>query len=61
MSRQESEESDNEEVSTEPSLYLKTRLLILNLTYSLLKRYDINETRFLKHPIASLNAFLESK
>lgn len=59
--------SDNESNSEENQAKLnqtlpqKTRLLFLNLVYVLLKRYDINETRFLKHPISSLNAFIESK
>ena len=32
----------------------------MNIVNSLLKRYDMNETRFLKHPISTLNSYIES-
>jgi hypothetical protein len=42
-------------------LQIQARLLLLNLAYKLLKRYDVNESRFLKQPISSLNSYLSSK
>ena len=39
----------------------KSRLLVLNLIYQLLMLYDNSESRFLKHPISSLNAYIGSK
>ena len=34
---------------------------MLNIVNQLLKKYDISETRFLKHPIAALNAYIGSE
>lgn len=38
----------------------RVRLVILNIVHELLKKYDIEEARFLKHPINVFNAYIGS-
>eukprot|EP00347_Sterkiella_histriomuscorum_P005241 403357349 len=50
----------NQRIQETKAINQRARVVALNLAYQLLKKYDIEEARFLKHPIQALNSFIGS-